>query len=965
MTLSQSSSTTNDVGQYITTYSSSRALYIPEQPIGFTVVGIKPNTRISVFFDHVDVTSYCAPASYDSTLTNVTSADYYKRGSIGDALVTDSTGSFIGIFYVPQGVFQVGTKEFHVYNYVLATDTFTSKTSEAYGYFNAFNHSNVDSENNAIISTIPSGSTSSVTLSNRGSGTSTAVDPNNPRFDPMCQTFYVGSDVTQGKDGIYLKAVDLYFVSKSEVQPFTIDIRTVENDMPTTTVLPYSQITLPASSIIADATGQTATRFNFTTPIYLRSGYSYAVSLIPGGQVPEYSVWTGIVGHTDSVNGTVNSNWGQGGLYTSSNGTDWVPVSKQYLKFTLLRSSLSATEGVAKFVNRDYEFLTYSNTSSIPFQVGEYVYQMPSPMAGFVTVNTSSNAISYNASASGILSANLAAEFAVNDHIVVVGSIPPANTTQNILNWGLFSNAFTAKVTSLDPLNNKLTFAFANGATAVAPWANAAAAFFKAAKGTVSVIAGSSTVTGTGTRFDQQYNTNNNDGEVCVPLVAYSSNGSSDNHEILWPSSIANATYMTTRNTPVSTNTIAIPFAAPVARVVAVDKNRNMLILDTSTANGSSSNTAWQNAFSTTSYFAPSRVVVGSTSGATALIKASVDVVMNSVQPVVYDTAVQGTNINYSANVLAKDYSNVPIPNISVSQTNYFTNNEIVVASKTNEINRASSNKSVQFYADLMTTSNLLTPSIDANHISLLSRSNIIGPDSTSEYTNDGSALAKSISKVVTLADGMDAEDLNVYLTAYKPANTQIEVYAKVLNSSDYDIFDNKKWTLLQQVSNTQLYSDTTNQQDYNEYQYTIPTDPTSVTTTDLITTNNSTVIKTTTSTAVWSQVFSNGQQVVLYSDVGNATYEVHTISTVDSNSQITFTSPVSFSNTTSAVIGSLTYPQAAYKNSQNYNIVRYYGSDGVPHDSFKQYAIKIVMLSPNTACVPKISNMRTLALSV
>jgi hypothetical protein len=951
------------VGQYVTTTSTSSVapLYIPAQALGFTISGLKPNTRLSIFFDKVNVTPNCTPASYDT--------DYHTQGAMGSAIVTDSTGTAIGILNITENTFQIGTREFHVFNYVSSSDDFdtlsASHTCEAYAYFKAFNHSNTDSDN-SIISTIPAGSTSSTTLTNRGSGTPTTVDPNNPRYDPLCQTFFIGSDMTGGQDGVYIKAVDLYFNTVSATQSFSIDIRTVENGLPTTTILPYSQVTLPASGITGDTTGKTATRFFFDAPVYLRSGYTYAVSAIPGGEVPDYTLWTGVVGHTDSTLGSVNANWGQGTLYTSSTGTNWVAAQNQFLKFNILRAPHVANTATATLVNDDYEFIHYTKTSSVDFQAGEYVYQMPSPLAGFVSVNTSSNVVTFNVAASNGVTTDLTAAFAVNDHILIVGSVPPANTTNHILNWGLFSNAFTAKVTSLNPSNNTITFAYANGATAVAPWANAAAVFFKPAKGTVVITAGSNTVTGTGTRFDQQFSNNISDDSNRVPLIAYWSNGSHDSHEILFPASISNATLMTLRNTPLSSNAAAIPFALPVGRVVVNDKNRRVLVLDKSTSNGSSSNTAWQNAFSTPSYFAPSRVVVGSTSGATVLVKSLTDVVMNSTQPVIYDAAVQGTNITYSLNATSKAYSNVVYPVLSPSQTNYFANNEVIVASKTNEINRNSGLKSVQVNANLSTTSDFLTPTIDSNHSSLLVKSNLIGQYETNESSpHDGTALAKSVSKIVTLGDGNDAEDLNVYLTAYKPAGTQIQVYAKLINASDPDIIANKYWSPLVQVTDNALYSDTSNLSDYKEFQYTLPTDPVTIPTDDLVTTNNSTTIISTGANSAWSTVFSNGQLVTIYTDSSHASYEVHAIASVANNNAIVLSTPVAFSNTSSAVIASMTYPYSAVKNSLNTGIVRYYDSTGTAYDSYKQYAIKIVMLSSNTSCVPKISNMRTLALSV
>ena len=957
--------TTITVGQYST--DTTLTTWIPAQAIGFTLTGLKPNTQLSVFFNKVNVTSYCAPAAYDTTIATPAPSDYHTTGSIGTSIITDFTGTAVGIFYLPQQTFQTGSVEFHVFNYVTNTDDFntlnTSHTCEAYGYFQAFNQSSSDSQNASIIATIPAGSTSSVTLTNRGTGTPTAADPNSPRFDPMCQSFYVGSDVTEGQDGIYLKAIDLYFATKSVTQPVTIDVRTVENGIPTTTVMPYSQVTMSASSVNADITGATATTFTFDTPIYVRSGYSYAVSVIPGGQVPDYSIWTGIVGDKDPVNGTVTANWGQGTLFTSSNGSDWTPVQNQFLKFTLYRTTYDLS-GSATFVNEDYEFISYANNSTIPFQIGEYVYQMPSPLAGYVSVNTSSNTLSFNVSASGTLSTNLATQFAVNDHILVVGSVPPANTTYRIQNWGLFSNSVTLKVVSVNPTNNTLQFGYANGAAITgAPWTNTSAVFFKPAKGTVNIISGNPVVTGTGTRFDQQFNTSDTDGTSRIPLVVNWSNTSASGNEVLWPSTISNSTVMTVRNTPFTTNTVAFPFNLPTAKVAAIDTNRNMLILKRSTANNNTSNTAWQNVFSTPSYFAAGRVLTGTASGATAVISNILDIPISSTQPIVYQTAVQGTDIIYSANTNDNNYNDVDYPTLSISGTNYFSNNQIIIASLTNEINRNSGQKSFTLNASLSSTSALLSPTIDENSISLLAMSNIIGPDASNEDTNNGTALSKSISKIITLGSGMDAEDLTVYLTAYKPTGTDIHVYGKVLNSADTDLFQDKNWSPLIQITDPNLYSDTTNLSDYKEFQYGLPTNPSTIMMPQLVTTNNSSVI-TSTNTS-WQSVFSNGQLCVLYSDVNQTTYEVHQIASVDSNTQITFSTPVAISNTSSAQIASMVYPNSAYKNSQNQNIIRYTTSSGVPYDSYIQFAIKIVLLSNSTSVVPKVSDMRTLALSV
>ena len=78
-----------------------------------------------------------------------------------------------------------------------------------------------------------------------------------------------------------------------------------------------------------------------------------------------------------------------------------------------------------------------------------------------------------------------------------------------------------------------------------------------------------------------------------------------------------------------------------------------------------------------------------------------------------------------------------------------------------------------------------------------------------------GPALARYITRRVTLNDGFDSGDLRVYLTAYKPIDGDIYVYGKLLSSSDPDIFDEKEWQLLTQLGNANFVS--LNSNDYRE----------------------------------------------------------------------------------------------------------------------------------------------------
>jgi hypothetical protein len=86
-----------------------------------------------------------------------------------------------------------------------------------------------------------------------------------------------------------------------------------------------------------------------------------------------------------------------------------------------------------------------------------------------------------------------------------------------------------------------------------------------------------------------------------------------------------------------------------------------------------------------------------------------------------------------------------------------------------------------------------------------------------------GPAKARYISRRVTLNDGFDSGDIRLYMTAYKPAGSNIHVYVKLLSSSDPEIFDDKSWQLLTQLGNANFVS--TNDFDYRELVFAPGTD--------------------------------------------------------------------------------------------------------------------------------------------
>lgn len=106
------------------------------------------------------------------------------------------------------------------------------------------------------------------------------------------------------------------------------------------------------------------------------------------------------------------------------------------------------------------------------------------------------------------------------------------------------------------------------------------------------------------------------------------------------------------------------------------------------------------------------------------------------------------------------------------------------------------------------------TPTITFNATSNVSASAVITGETSS---NGGNAYAKYITKPVTLATGNDSGDLRVFFTAYRPVNTDIHVYYKIVSREDTLKLEDVNWQLMTIVNGSSKYS--VNKNDTYEYE--------------------------------------------------------------------------------------------------------------------------------------------------
>ena len=248
----------------------------------------------------------------------------------------------------------------------------------------------------------------------------------------------------------------------------------------------------------------------------------------------------------------------------------------------------------------------------------------------------------------------------------------------------------------------------------------------------------------------------------------------------------------------------------------------------------------------------------------------------------------------------------------------------------------------------------------DINNTYTETRGGIVGYDT--EVGRNGLAKTKYISKKISFGEGKYAEDVVVYLVGYRPAGTQIKVYAKLHNAADKEAFDDKAWTPLELKNNIDRFS-TEDPKDVWEYTYGLPQYPEVYTglSGQFLTTLSSNSITT---TANQSSVLSTGDLVRVYSVLTPENHEVFPVSSANSTA-ITLFKPISNTNIVGDVgVDKLKYKNVAWNNIANDNVARYVTSSYIEFDTYNTMQIKVVLLSESTHVVPKVEQIQVIGVS-
>ena len=152
-------------------------------------------------------------------------------------------------------------------------------------------------------------------------------------YDPLAQSFLV-----EDETGCFLTSCDVFFRTVDDLDvPVVFQLRSMDNGLPTTKILPGSEIVLDPSDIQTSSDGSVATNVQFKSPVYVEGGTEYAICLASNST--KYTVYISRIGENDLLTDTFISNQPYlGSLFKSQNNTTWEPSQWEDLKFTLYRA---------------------------------------------------------------------------------------------------------------------------------------------------------------------------------------------------------------------------------------------------------------------------------------------------------------------------------------------------------------------------------------------------------------------------------------------------------------------------------------------------------------------------------------------------------------------------------------------------------------------------------------------------
>ena len=414
---------------------------------------------VNVYIDEND--AYClSVVNVKGTFANgqtISGSNSSAQGTVvsiapQSTLVTNSAGELEFLFNIPQTDavrFRTGTREFKLVDVSTYNGEYTSRGITNYVADGTLitKQATVNAVRNASL--VQEQVSAQQTIHNTSYRvTSVTVNPPPPEwYDPLAQSFLI-----QQTGGAFLTSIDIFFATKDDNLPVTLQVREMVNGTPGKTILPFSIVTKRSEEVnlsanfvtMPDGTQKrsydTATSFVFESPVYVQDNTEYCFVLQSDSN--NYNVWISYMGDQIPGSGrTISVQPYAGVMFLSQNASTWTADNNADIKFTINRAVFNTSViGDVEFVN---DVVPYDTLDTDPFQttsgsttvrVWHYDHGMPTgstvdisavdcndPGTGTITASTSSTTVTGSGTA---FTTELAVGSALyNSQDVLIGSV--------------------------------------------------------------------------------------------------------------------------------------------------------------------------------------------------------------------------------------------------------------------------------------------------------------------------------------------------------------------------------------------------------------------------------------------------------------------------------------------------------------------------------------------------------------
>ncbi len=267
------------------------------------------------------------------------------------ALMTDASGHISGIFQIPDPnvvgnpQFRTGTRLLRLTSSDVNTkelvDTFAQSNYTASGILNTVQETFTATRNGRV-------ETRQVQENTEVSRSRDLGLVQVGWYDPLAQSI-----MPSVPGGEFITKIDVFFSSKDESAPVTIQLREMENGLPTRNVLPHGSKTLYPDNVVTSQVGANATTFEFDSPVYVKENQEICIVLMTDSI--GYTAWISRLGDKD-INGVddISEQPYLGVLFKSQNNSTWTAYDYEDLKFTVYRAEFdTGVNGVVTLENQE------------------------------------------------------------------------------------------------------------------------------------------------------------------------------------------------------------------------------------------------------------------------------------------------------------------------------------------------------------------------------------------------------------------------------------------------------------------------------------------------------------------------------------------------------------------------------------------------------------------------------------